>query len=483
MLKKLFGFGKNKEEKIEKNEEIEENIEKAEESVQELDEEHDAQHLQDESLAQETEEKEQIEQIEQIEQGQAGDFSVENTEGECSKETLKDVLIENVVESVVIDEHRSDEQNDTKHTEEIEFADSLENAIEANKQDLNDSSEETTESRTDVMDFPIQTGMQESNIQEEELQEVEKQPQGFFGKLKQGLNKTSQNFSKKINELFSGYQKIDDSIYEELEELLVLADLGFETAIGITETLRERAEEKRIEQVSELQTELEDIIEEILLSATDGTEVEETFPQIIVVVGVNGVGKTTSIGKIASQFKKENKTVMLAAGDTFRAAASDQLSIWATRADVPIVRSNEGADPSAVIFDAIKSAQAKNIDVLICDTAGRLHNKANLMQELEKIFRIVNREYPEAKKEVFLVIDATTGQNAMNQAKTFSEVAPLTGIVLTKLDGTAKGGVVIGLSRELKIPIRYVGVGEGIDDLQRFSAKDFAKALFVRGDE
>ncbi len=227
MLKKLFGFGKNKEEKIEKNEEIEENIEKAEESVQELDEEHDAQHLQDESLAQETEEKEQIEQIEQIEQGQAGDFSVENTEGECSKETLKDVLIENVVESVVIDEHRSDEQNDTKHTEEIEFADSLENAIEANKQDLNDSSEETTESRTDVMDFPIQTGMQESNIQEEELQEVEKQPQGFFAKLKQGLNKTSQNFSKKINELFSGYQKIDDSIYEELEELLVLADLGF----------------------------------------------------------------------------------------------------------------------------------------------------------------------------------------------------------------------------------------------------------------
>ncbi len=210
---------------------------------------------------------------------------------------------------------------------------------------------------------------------------------------------------------------------------------------------------------------------------------EETFPQIIVVVGVNGVGKTTSIGKIASQFKKENKTVMLAAGDTFRAAASDQLSIWATRADVPIVRSNEGADPSAVIFDAIKSAQAKNIDVLICDTAGRLHNKANLMQELEKIFRIVNREYPEAKKEVFLVIDATTGQNAMNQAKTFSEVAPLTGIVLTKLDGTAKGGVVIGLSRELKIPIRYVGVGEGIDDLQRFNAKDFAKALFVRGDE
>lgn len=351
------------------------------------------------------------------------------------------------------------------------------------------ASDETDFSERSISEHPVEFAEEAFAIAEEgdpkEVSDIEngtesKSEIGFFAKLKQGLAKTSQNFSKRINDLFSGYQKIDEEIYEELEELLILADLGFETAIGVTEMLRERAAEKKIEQVSELEQELEDIIEEILVSASEDMDENEGIPQIIVVVGVNGVGKTTSIGKLASQFKKEGKSVMLAAGDTFRAAASDQLSIWASRANVPIVRSNEGADPSAVIFDAIKSAQAKNIDVLICDTAGRLHNKTNLMQELEKVFRIVHREYPEAKKEVFLVIDATTGQNAVNQAKTFSEVTPLTGIILTKLDGTAKGGVVIGLSRELKVPIRYVGVGEGIEDLQKFSAKDFAKALFSR---
>ena len=351
------------------------------------------------------------------------------------------------------------------------------------------ASDETDFSERSASEHPVEFAEEAFAIAEEgdpkEVSDIENETEskseiGFFAKLKQGLAKTSQNFSKRINDLFSGYQKIDEEIYEELEELLILADLGFETAIGVTEMLRERAAEKKIEQVSELEQELEGIIEEILVSASEDMDENEGIPQIIVVVGVNGVGKTTSIGKLASQFKKEGKSVMLAAGDTFRAAASDQLSIWASRANVPIVRSNEGADPSAVIFDAIKSAQAKNIDVLICDTAGRLHNKTNLMQELEKVFRIVHREYPEAKKEVFLVIDATTGQNAVNQAKTFSEVTPLTGIILTKLDGTAKGGVVIGLSRELKVPIRYVGVGEGIEDLQKFSAKDFAKALFSR---
>lgn len=321
---------------------------------------------------------------------------------------------------------------------------------------------------------------QNENIESDSFEDVQDTQEeiGFFAKIKQGLFKTKQNFSKKLDELFSGYAKIDDEIFEELEELLILGDLGFETATSISEELRKRSHEKKIEELPELEKELESIIEEILLSSVK--QEEEKYPQIMVIVGVNGVGKTTSIGKISSQLKREGKSVMLAAGDTFRAAAADQLSIWAERADVPIVRSNEGADPSSVIFDAIRSAQAKNIDVLICDTAGRLHNKKNLMQELDKIFRIIDREYPEAHKEVLLVIDATTGQNAVNQAKTFLEVAPLTGMILTKLDGTAKGGVVIGLSKELQIPIKYVGVGEKINDLQKFNARDFARALFSK---
>lgn len=302
----------------------------------------------------------------------------------------------------------------------------------------------------------------------------------FFEKLKLGLTKTSRNLSKKIDELFLGYSKIDDEIFDELEELLILADLGFETVLEIVKELKKRAAEKKIEEVSKLESELEAIIEEFLVAVSDEKELRYETPTIVVVVGVNGVGKTTSIGKIASQLKKEGKSVMLAAGDTFRAAAAEQLNIWANRSESLIVRSNEGADPSAVIFDAIKSAQSKNVDVLICDTAGRLHNKKNLMMELEKIFKVIAREYPQAHREVFLVIDATTGQNALNQAKLFSDVTPLTGIVLTKLDGTAKGGVVIGLSRELNVPIRYVGVGEKIDDLQKFNAREFARALFEK---
>lgn len=302
----------------------------------------------------------------------------------------------------------------------------------------------------------------------------------FFEKLKLGLTKTSRNLSKKIDELFLGYSKIDDEIFDELEELLILADLGFETVLEIVKELKKRAAEKKIEEVSKLESELEAIIEEFLVAVSDEKELRYETPTIVVVVGVNGVGKTTSIGKIASQLKKEGKSVMLAAGDTFRAAAAEQLNIWANRSESLIVKSNEGADPSAVIFDAIKSAQSKNVDVLICDTAGRLHNKKNLMMELEKIFKVIAREYPQAHREVFLVIDATTGQNALNQAKLFSDVAPLTGIVLTKLDGTAKGGVVIGLSRELNVPIRYVGVGEKIDDLQKFNAREFARALFEK---
>ena len=381
----------------------------------------------------------------------------------------------------------------------VEEIDSKTSDSEPDKSDSVDSGEASAipaEETEEIAESLEEERLEEENIKEDQAEAVDEEAVetdpssepveklGFFAKLKKGLTNTSKNFTSKLENLFSGYTKVDDEIFEELEELLILADLGFETATEISEELRKRSEEKKIEDVQVLEKELQSIIEEILLSATKDASDEETKenkdPVIMVIVGVNGVGKTTSIGKIAMQLKSEGKSVMLAAGDTFRAAAAEQLSIWADRAGVPIIRSNEGADPSSVIFDAIKSAKAKNIDVLICDTAGRLHNKKNLMVELEKIFRVINREYPEAQKETLLVIDATTGQNALNQAKTFSEVAPLTGIILTKLDGTAKGGVVISLSRELSIPIKYVGVGEKIDDLQKFNPGDFASALFSK---
>ena len=402
----------------------------------------------------------------------------ERVEAEIAEETAKDGDVAAEAEEEALEaEAAIVAQEETAETEAEATVEVGEETTEI-QEETAETAVEVTEAAEEAMEAEEEATEAEKEAAETQEEAVDPEENlGFFAKLKKGLASTSKNLSSKIESLFSGYSRVDDEIFEELEELLILADLGFETSIEITEELRKRSVEKKIEEVSVLEMELQKIIEEILLSASEEAQ-EEEYPQIMVVVGVNGVGKTTSIGKIAMQLKTEGKSVMLAAGDTFRAAAADQLSIWAERASVPIVRSNEGADPSAVIFDAIQSAKAKNIDVLICDTAGRLHNKKNLMLELEKIFRIINREYPEAQKEIMLVIDATTGQNALSQAKTFSEVAPLTGIILTKLDGTAKGGVVIGLSKELKIPIRYVGVGEKIDDLQRFDAKDFAKALF-----
>ena len=391
----------------------------------------------------------------------------------------------------VIDEVLEELEKDQANSEEIDSKTSDSEPDKSDRADSGEASEIPAEETEEIEERLEEENIKEDQAEAVDEEAVETEPSsepveklGFFAKLKKGLTNTSKNFTSKLENLFSGYTKVDDEIFEELEELLILADLGFETATEISEELRKRSEEKKIEDVQVLEKELQSIIEEILLSATKDASDEETKenkdPVIMVIVGVNGVGKTTSIGKIAMQLKSEGKSVMLAAGDTFRAAAAEQLSIWADRAGVPIIRSNEGADPSSVIFDAIKSAKAKNIDVLICDTAGRLHNKKNLMVELEKIFRVINREYPEAQKETLLVIDATTGQNALNQAKTFSEVAPLTGIILTKLDGTAKGGVVISLSRELSIPIKYVGVGEKIDDLQKFNPGDFASALFSK---
>ncbi|MBE7027115.1 MAG: signal recognition particle-docking protein FtsY [Ruminococcaceae bacterium] len=300
---------------------------------------------------------------------------------------------------------------------------------------------------------------------------------GFFDKLKQGLEKTRTAFSERVNDVFGAFVKVDEELFEELEEALIMADVGMETSMYIIEKLRETVKRERITEAEQVKEKLCGIIADIMRQNLPD-EAEEKTPEVILVIGVNGVGKTTTIGKLASFYKSQGKSIMLAAADTFRAAAIDQLKVWAERSNCEIIAREEGSDPSSVVFDALAAAKSRGVDVLICDTAGRLHNKKNLMDELGKIGRIITREAPDLSKHVFLVLDATTGQNAISQAKLFGEAAEIDGIVLTKLDGTAKGGVVIGICREQSIPVRFVGVGEGIDDMQPFDADDFAKALF-----
>ncbi len=299
---------------------------------------------------------------------------------------------------------------------------------------------------------------------------------GFFEKLKAGLKKTKNAVIEQMNSLFT-HSELDDDFWDELEELLVLADVGITAAGDITEELRERTKENKIKIATEAREMLLDILRERLDS--ENTELNlSTKPSVILVIGVNGVGKTTSIAKIASYLKSEGKTCVLAAADTFRAAAIDQLAVWADRVGVDLIRQSEGADPSAVVFDAAAAVRKKGADVLIVDTAGRLHNKKNLMDELAKMDRVLNRELPDASRETLLVLDATTGQNAVNQAKEFKKSADITGLVLTKLDGTAKGGVVFSVKKELDIPVKFIGVGEGVEDLRPFDSNDFVKALF-----
>lgn len=305
---------------------------------------------------------------------------------------------------------------------------------------------------------------------------------GFFDKLKNGLNKTKTSFDEKMNDIFSNFRKVDEDLLEELEEALIMSDVGANTSATIINNLRERVKKENIKDEQGVREALRKEIQEIF-DATDNTLKLETKPAVILVVGVNGVGKTTSIGKIANRLKKDGKKVVVAAADTFRAAAIEQLEIWADRSGCDIVKQNEGSDPAAVIYDAISAAKARNTDVIICDTAGRLHNKKHLMEELAKIGRVIDRELPDADKEYLLVLDATTGQNAVNQAEQFSKATGITGIVLTKLDGTAKGGVVLAIKNGLGIPVKYIGVGEQIDDLQEFVPEDFAKALFDFGDK
>lgn len=301
---------------------------------------------------------------------------------------------------------------------------------------------------------------------------------GFFNKIKEGLKKTRDAVIGQIDSMLKSFTKIDDELFEELEELLVMGDVGVPTAEKICEELKKRVKKEGIKNPNEIHRLLEETVSDMLRG---GEELDlSTTPSIILVIGVNGVGKTTTIGKLAKHLTKQGKKVILAAGDTFRAAAIEQLEIWADRSHCEIIKQNEGSDPAAVIYDAISAAKARHADVIICDTAGRLHNKKPLMDELAKINRIIDRELPDASKEKLLVLDATTGQNAVNQAEQFSLATGITGIVLTKLDGTAKGGVVLAIKEGLGIPVKYIGVGEQIDDLQPFDAKDFAKALFAQ---
>lgn len=344
-----------------------------------------------------------------------------------------------------------------------------------------DKSVESNELKDDLILEANAAPTEDLEIHEEVLEtelEKEKPKVSFFQRLKEGLTKTRDEMSYKINDLLGNYVKIDDDLLEELEYILISADVGMETTMELIDRLRDRI---RVDQVQDpkaviplLAEEMEGLLNESNLS----TELNiNPAPAVILVVGVNGVGKTTTIGKLTHLLKAEGKEVILAAADTFRAAAIEQLQTWGQRTDTPVIAHREGADPAAVVYDAIQATKARGADVLICDTAGRLHNKSNLMKELEKIHRVVSKEFPEAKRESLLVLDATTGQNALIQAKTFKEVTDLTGIVLTKLDGTAKGGVILPLQTELKIPIKLVGVGESIDDLQPFYSKDFSKAL------
>ncbi|MBR5474801.1 MAG: signal recognition particle-docking protein FtsY [Lachnospiraceae bacterium] len=303
---------------------------------------------------------------------------------------------------------------------------------------------------------------------------------GFFKRLVAGLAKTRENIVSGFDSIFSGYSAIDDDFYEEIEETLIMGDLGIQTTMKVMDDLKAKVKAQRIKEPTECKTLLKNTLKEQMLLEDNAYEFENR-PSVVLVIGVNGVGKTTSVGKLAGQLKDSGKRVLLAAADTFRAAAIEQLTEWANRAAVDVIAGQEGSDPAAIVYDAVHAAKARKADVLICDTAGRLHNKKNLMEELRKINRIIEKEYPESYKETLVVLDGTTGQNALAQAKQFGEVTDITGIILTKLDGTAKGGIAIAIESELGIPVKYIGIGEKIDDLQKFDADQFVEALFDRG--
>lgn len=412
--------------------------------------------------------------IKEAEEGQKQEEQTEiilNIQNEEQQEDFKEAEIEEAVQK------KNDVQSVTVKTEQVEGKKETDEKLE---QKLNHEKNVTEETEIEK-ETPIQSQQEEMDLEEEAKQEeqIDKKTskKGFFAKLLAGLDKTRKSIMDGVDTVLGAFTKIDEELFEELEEVLIMADLGVETTMTIIENLRKRVKKEKTTNPAEIKGMLTDEIT-ILLDEGFDENYEIKSPTVLLIIGVNGVGKTTTIGKLANNFRAQGKNVLLAAADTFRAAAIDQLEIWGKRAEIDVIKHQENSDPAAVVFDAVNAAKNRKTDILICDTAGRLHNKKNLMEELKKISKVIDREYPEANKEVYLVLDATTGQNAMQQAKLFKEVADITGIILTKLDGTAKGGIVIAIKSELKIPVRYIGVGEGLEDLQKFNAKDFAKALF-----
>lgn len=403
----------------------------------------------------------------------------EEIQEEISDDASQDQRIDEVALQEEVKEEGSQDQDLSEGTLEedieeekaqVEEEEEIENVEDADVQAEEEIREEETIEK-EIIEEVDGDGSQDSD------QEEGQEKMGIFARLLAGLSKTKDNITGRIDSLLKSYTKIDEDLLEELEEILITADVGVTTTMEIIDRLRDMIKERGVKDPLEVRDLLKEIVASILKEGNSGLDLDPG-PAVIVMVGVNGVGKTTTIGKLAQRYKKDGKKVMLAAADTFRAAASEQLDIWAKRVDVDIIKHHEGADPGAVVFDAIKASQSRKVDLLICDTAGRLHNKANLMNELGKIFKIIDREYPEAKKEVLLVVDATTGQNAVSQAKTFKEVANITGIVLTKLDGTAKGGVVLAVKSEVDVPVKLIGVGERAEDLQSFDADSFTDAIF-----
>lgn len=468
MFKKLFKFGKKKQEEANDNEVVNEHdtaIEENNDNVNESKQEDIA--VSNEDVVEEKVENEETKDLENsdvsetIESVEKKDTEDENLHNQSEK-INEDDIIEEIKENIATDEIEINEEKieDTLNDEKVN--------------EVVENIEESTIHDQEVIINEVDEDIKEENI------EVVEEPQkkvNLFERLKQGLTKAKQGITDKIDDVLKSYTKVDEELLEELEEILITADVGVNTTMDIIDKLRDKIKENKITEPAGVKAELKNIIEEILTNEDSTLNVEKS-PTIILMVGVNGVGKTTTIGKLANRYKQEGKKILLAAGDTFRAAAIEQLEVWAGRSNVDIIKHQEGADPGAVVFDAIKAAKARKVDLLICDTAGRLHNKANLMNELGKVFKIVDREFPEANKEVLLVVDATTGQNAVVQAKTFKEVADITGIVLTKLDGTAKGGVVLAVKSEVDVPVKLIGVGEKVEDLQDFDAKAFSEALF-----
>ena len=400
------------------------------------------------------------------------------------KRNKKEEVKQEVPEVASTQEQQEEVKEEVETVEEVNHATeevSLDSSVEVKEQveEIQETKEEEVVAETEEVEAIDESteAVEEEIVKEVVEEKTEEVKVSLFERLKQGLTKAKQGITDKVDQVLKSYTKVDEDLLEEIEEILITADVGVETTMYIIDKLTDAIKTKKITDPQDVKGELKLIIEEILTNDNSTLDVSHS-PSIIIMVGVNGVGKTTTIGKLASRYKKEGKKVLIAAGDTFRAAAIDQLEVWANRSGVDIIKHQEGADPGAVIFDSIKAAKARNIDLLICDTAGRLHNKANLMNELSKVFKIIDREYPEAKKEVLLVVDATTGQNAVSQAKSFKQVCDITGLVLTKLDGTAKGGVILAVKSEVDVPVKLIGVGEKMEDLQDFDAKAFSEALF-----